>query len=207
MNLSIEQWLATWRELGVDNPDSSIYLTLIAHYNEKHRKYHTTQHLAECFEKFSELRQIAVYPAEIELAIWFHDSIYETLRHDNEERSADWANSCLQKYKIADQAVDRVYALILATKHKVIPHDVDAALLIDVDLSILGSSPERFQEYEKQIRQEYSYIPAFIFSTKRKKILQEFLERPRIFTSDLFFDRYERQARMNIALSLGSNLN
>jgi predicted metal-dependent HD superfamily phosphohydrolase len=47
--------------------------------------------------------------------------------------------------------------LILATRHDVSPPGGDAALLVDVDLAILGSPAERFDEYERQVRQEYSW--------------------------------------------------
>jgi predicted metal-dependent HD superfamily phosphohydrolase len=78
----------------------------------------------------------------------------------------------------------------------------DAEIVVDVDLSILGAAPERFEEYERQIRAEYRWVPGFLFRRKRAKILQEFLARPRIFSTQTFIDRYEQQARANIARSL-----
>ncbi|MGZ3158896.1 MAG: HD domain-containing protein [Burkholderiaceae bacterium] len=199
-----EQWRATWRNLGVAESDPVLYQTLIDHYSESHRKYHTLQHLEECFEKLSELRPLATHAEEIELALWFHDAIYSTIRHDNEERSADWAKSSVLEANVPVEVANRIHSLIMATRHRAIPSDNDAAILVDVDLSILGAPTARFNEYEKQVRAEYAHIPLFIFTSKRKGILQEFLDRPRIFTTQLFYERYEQQARENIRLSLAA---
>jgi len=74
---------------------------------------------------------------------------------------------------------------------------------VDVDLSILGAAPERFDQYERQVREEYAWVPDFLSRRERKAILKEFLARPRIFRSVHFRDRYEQQARSNIERSLG----
>lgn len=90
----------------------------------------------------------------------------------------------------------------MATRHTAVPHDVDAKVLVDVDLSILGASAERFDEYEQQVRDEYSWVPEFIFRRERKRILQEFLSRPTVFNTQVFLERYEQQARKNIERSI-----
>ena len=160
------------------------------------------QHLDECFEKLDELHPLARYPAEVELALWFHDAIYDVKQHDNEERSAEWARASAAAAGVFTEVCERVYSLILTTRHKAVPHGMDAEILVDVDLSILGAAPERFDEYEKQVREEYAWVPEFIFRRERKAILKEFLARPRIFSTTRFRERYERQARSNLERSL-----
>jgi predicted metal-dependent HD superfamily phosphohydrolase len=192
-----------WKELGAANCDPKLQGELIARYREPHRKYHTVQHLEECFGKLDEVRALAEHPAEIELALWFHDAIYDVKRRDNEKKSADWARASASAAGAPAAACDRVHALVMATRHKAIPRGTDAEILVDVDLSILGAAPERFDEYEHQVREEYAWVPDFLFRRKRTAILKEFLARPRIFSSALFHDRYERQARSNIERSLG----
>ena len=86
--------------------------------------------------------------------------------------------------------------------YDVIPQGVDAGLLVDIDLSILGANPDRFDEYEYQIRQEYAWVPDGLFRTKRKALLQGFLARTRIFNTTYFVERYEKQARLNLKRSL-----
>lgn len=200
--LTVARWRAMWKELGAANPDPKLRGELIACYSEPHRKYHTPQHLEECFEKFDEVRALAEHPAEIELALWFHDAIYNVRRHDNEKKSADWARASARAAGTPPEACHRVHALVMATRHKAVPHGADAELLVDVDLSILGAGPERFDQYEQQVREEYAWVPGFLFRRERRAILKEFLARPRIFSSAHFHGRYEERARANIERSL-----
>jgi predicted metal-dependent HD superfamily phosphohydrolase len=73
---------------------------------------------------------------------------------------------------------------------------------LDVDLAILGADAARFDEYEKQVREEYRWVPAMLYRRTRKAILQGFLSRPTIYRMPLFIERYERPARENLARSL-----
>ena len=196
---SLERWGETWRQLhGAADP--KLYDQLMARYGEPHRKYHTARHLEECFQKLDEVG--TERPAEVELALWFHDAVYDTRRQDNEQKSADWARASALQAGVAREAAERVHELIMTTRHEAIPSGADAELLIDVDLSILGAAPERFDEYERQIREEYGWVPAFVFRRKRAEILEGFLARPSIFSTVHFRSRYERQARDNLARSL-----
>ena len=106
---------------------------------------------------------------------------------------------------VAAAAVDvgqRVHALVMATCHDAQPTTADAGLLVDIDLSILGAGPERFDEYEVQVRQEYAWVPGLVFRRKRREILQGFLARPRIYATDPFHRRFEEQARANLQRSV-----
>jgi predicted metal-dependent HD superfamily phosphohydrolase len=199
---SLCQWRATWIQLGVTAPDEPLFYTLVARYAEPQRKYHTLQHLEECLNKLEELAAVAVHPAEVELALWFHDAIYEINRKDNEERSAQWASASVLEAGLSSEIAQRVYTLVMATDHKSTPVDKDAAIVVDVDLAILGASVERFDEYEAQVRQEYAAVPDLLFRRGRSQILQAFLARPRIYSTATFFERYEQQARANITRSL-----
>ncbi|MEQ1486082.1 metal-dependent hydrolase [Methyloglobulus sp.] len=197
-------WQHTWQALGISlaNVPAQLYDEIIAKYDEAHRYYHTLQHLAECLEKFDELRHLAVNPAEIELALWFHDAVYEPTSHDNEQLSADWAQSSVLNVGLDKTVAERIYHLIMATQHHTKPEATDTKILIDVDLAILGATPERYSEYEQQIRQEYSHVPEITFRQKRAEILQRFLAQETIFNTPLFIERYEQQARLNMKHAL-----
>jgi predicted metal-dependent HD superfamily phosphohydrolase len=196
------RWRATWHGLGVASADEDLYRVLADRYAEPHRHYHTMQHLDECFARLDEARDLAEHIHEVELALWFHDVVYATRNQDNEEQSAAWARTAVGAAGLADAVGERVRALILATKHDAEPTTADAALLIDVDLAILGAPPERFDKYERQVGEEYSWVPGFMFRRKRREILEAFLARPRVYNTERFRARYESTARANLARSI-----
>jgi predicted metal-dependent HD superfamily phosphohydrolase len=198
---SIAAWRTLWQRLAAA-ADEVLYEDLVARYRERDRHYHTLQHLDECFANLRAIRADARHPGEIELALWFHDAIYDVARHDNEARSADWARAAIESAGLAATIADRVHALVMATSHNAIPADLDQQILVDVDLSILGAPPLRFDEYERQIRAEYSAVPLPQFRAARCRVLNEFLDRPTIFNTKLFVAAYEAQARTNLARSI-----
>lgn len=195
-------WTDAWAALGVDAPDALLD-ALLAHYGEPHRAYHTLQHLDECLEGLARERSHARRPAEIALALWFHDAIYDVLRHDNEERSADWAQQALRDAGVGADAAQRVHALVLATRHQAQPEEADARLLVDIDLSILGAPAPRFAEYERQIRIEYAHVPPEVFEPRRRQILGSFLARDPLYLTPSIRARLEAQARVNLRRAIG----
>ena len=199
---SLAQWQKMWRELGASESDDALFSRLVKCYSEPHRKYHTMQHLNECFAHLESAGSFAERPEEVELALWFHDAVYDTRRKDNEERSAEWARDSALAAGLSEDHARRVHGLVMATMHNAVPIGKDAAVLVDIDLSILGSDVARFDEYEVQVQQEYSWVPGPLYRSGRRKILQEFVSRQSIYTTEYFRDRYEAQARSNLARSL-----
>jgi predicted metal-dependent HD superfamily phosphohydrolase len=196
------EWMKTWSGLGVEAPPERVYEELITNYSAPERHYHTLQHLGECFARLAESRQLAEHLHEIELALWFHDGIYDVRGHDNEERSASWAEEIALSAGLPPNVATRIRDLILVTKHDAIPESTDSRLLVDIDLAILGAPAERFDEYERQVRQEYAWVPEPLFRQKRREILEAFLARPHIFSTDYFRSRFEAQARANLGRSI-----
>jgi predicted metal-dependent HD superfamily phosphohydrolase len=196
------RWRDAWKQLGVAPPDDKLFRELIAAYSEPRRKYHSLQHLGECLEHFDELREQAEFPPEIDLALWFHDAVYDVLRKDNEARSAEWAKASVLAASGSESSAERIHALVMATRHDAAPSGIDAQILVDVDLWILGAPQQRFDEYERQVRDEYRHVPDFLFRPKRKALLEAFLKRPRIFNTERYFERYESRARSNISRSV-----
>lgn len=196
------RWDATWRALSVAPQPATTFDDLVAAYSETHRYYHTLVHLEECFTHFDSASHLAGSSAEIEIAIWFHDAIYDTRKHDNEERSAAWAVRVVRNSGSPSEVAERIDELILASKHRAIPNSLDACLFVDVDLSILGASAGRFDEYERQIRHEYAWVPEMEFRQGRARLLQEISARERIYSTEFFHHRLETTARENLRRSL-----
>ena len=199
---NLQRWAQVWERLGAGSGDPVLFHQLQDRYAEPQRAYHNVQHIQECLNHLDQAQSLADQPAEIEMAIWFHDAIYDSRRTDNEIRSAGWAQNVLLSRQIAPPKAQRVYELILATQHDHKPTTADAALLIDIDLSILGQPPARFALYDQAIRREYDWVPAATFRTRRSAVLQHFLDRPRIYQTDHFYSRFEAQARQNLAQAL-----
>nr|CBA27394.1 hypothetical protein Csp_A02060 [Curvibacter putative symbiont of Hydra magnipapillata] len=188
-----------WHDAGARTDGTALCDALLAAYSEPHRHYHSTQHLAECLQGFEAVSHLAQRPAEVALALWFHDAVYDVQRHDNEAQSADWARQALTTAGVQADVAERVYELVMATRHTSVPAAGDAQLLVDIDLSILGAEAQRFAQYEQQIRAEYAFVPEDLFRTKRKEVLQSFAERPRIYNTDHFHAALEVRARANLA--------
>lgn len=191
-------WQNVWDQLGVAEAPGPLHAELIRRYSEPHRAYHTLQHLTECLELRQRFRTPCSRPAEVELALWFHDAIYEPTRHDNEERSAKWLDEVAHDCGLGDETRRRLRDLVMVTRHDAAPMSLDQAVLVDTDLAILGAPPGRFDEYDHQVRQEYQHVPAFLYRRKRRQVLQGFLDRDRIYATAPCFEAFERQARVNL---------
>ena len=194
-------WRESWSGLGAVPPERLLG-ELSARYCEPHRAYHTLQHLDECFAALAPVRHLAERLPELELALWFHDAVYDTHAADSEERSARWAEECLRAAGVRAEETSRIGGLILETRHAVRPEAPDARLLVDVDLAILAAAVPRFEEYERQVRQEYDWVPEPAFRAGRARILQGFVDRPSIYSTSWFAERLEARARENLRRSL-----
>ncbi|WP_413460540.1 hypothetical protein [Herbaspirillum huttiense] len=151
---------------------------------------------------FEEFRALAVRPAEVELALLFHDAVLDQHRYDNEQQSADLARAVLSLNGARRQAVKGVCDLILATRHHGGVLTGDAALVADLDLWILAAPRSRFAEYETQVRAEYTEIPEYVFWDKRRGLLEQFLARECIYRTPSLRERWEATARDNLAWSI-----
>ena len=177
---------------------------LVSRYAEPHRRYHTLQHLAECLALFERHRELAQRPGEVALALWFHDAVYELRGHDNEAGSAAWAARALAGAGADAAVAGRVDALVLATRHDAVPDSPDARLLVDIDLAILGAAPARFDAYERQIRDEYAFVPGPLFRAKRAEILRAFAARPALYATPALRGLLEAPARANLARAIAA---
>lgn len=197
-----QRWTSLWERIGAQGNASEVYNDLVARYSETHRAYHTLVHIGHCLDELEQVRELTTNPDAVELALWYHDAIYDTKAKDSEERSAELAIKMARGASLPDSFGQSVVNLIMATKHSESPTDPDVQLLVDVDLSILGQSEEKFDEYELQVRKEYEWVAEDAFVAGRSAILKSFLDRPTIYSTQFFRNKYEMQARRNIARSL-----
>ncbi|HEX7816460.1 N-methyl-D-aspartate receptor NMDAR2C subunit [Dyella sp.] len=194
-------WIALWQAWSLAAP-VGLHRRLLDAYGEHHRAYHTGQHLEECLGLLDELWHDADRPHELALALWFHDAVYRPRRQDNEHVSAQWLVAEASQANVPDDAVDRMRRLVMATCHHAQPEPGDASLLVDIDLAILGANPERFAQYERQVRREFRWAPAPLYRAGRARVLRSFLDRPSIYVTVAMRDRFEAAARRNLQASL-----
>lgn len=169
---------------------------LLARWSESHRRHHNVAHLREVLDAIGTLADDGLHfdREAVELAAWFHDAIYDIGRDDNEDRSAMLARQLL------DGSADReeVARLVLTTKsHKVDAGDVNAAVLSDADLSVLGAPAARYRQYADAVRDEYAAVPDDVFRSARARVLAALLDGP-IFHTAPGLQRWEEQARRNV---------
>jgi predicted metal-dependent HD superfamily phosphohydrolase len=174
---------------------------LAAAYGEPQRAYHNATHIAEVLGWFDRITEDIGWrePAEVYVAMVFHDAIYVPGATDNEARSAQWARE-------AQLPVDgeRVTALIeLTAWHGTLSSaEHDAALFLDSDMAILGAPPEQFAAYNAAIAREYSQLPREAFEAGRRGFLSKLAARRRIYISEYFHALLDAQARANLAAAL-----
>ena len=200
---------AGWRPLLLVLPREPAFVAeLLERYSEPHRRYHGVAHIDALAQLFEELATGPGWrrPAEVALAILFHDAVYEPGRSDNEARSATLARERLASW--SEIEVDRVAALIEATAaHGVArtEEDPDLGHFLDVDMAIIGAPPDAYDRYARGVFEEYApTVPESAFRRGRRAFLQAQLSRATLFHTPWFSDRFEALARQNLARELAS---
>ena len=195
-----ERWSETWHLAGAESPPGLLEEILERHA-EPHRHYHTLEHVMECLGWAEASRAIQTEPAAVDLALWFHDAVYEPLDGHNEARSSRLAEERLTGILPAD-VVGMIGSAILDTRHREAPTSPVGEVVVDADLAILGSEPERYERYRKAVREEYRLVPGMLYRRRRAAILRVFLERPAIYRTEWFRERLEARARENLEREL-----
>jgi predicted metal-dependent HD superfamily phosphohydrolase len=174
---------------------------LIAAYSAPGRHYHNLAHIEDCLGALAHVDGLSEAERDtLSEAIWWHDVVYDPTRPDNEELSAQLAEA-----HVGFDIAHEVGRLIRLTKaHAVEPGDRLGAILISIDLSILGAEPARYDAYAAAIRMEYAHVPDRDYRAGRAKVLTQFAARPFIFPDAGFAEAYDRQARENLARELAS---
>lgn len=199
-------WTNTLGALGVSSDRAhESFVDLSRRYAGPDRHYHTLAHVGHVLETIRTLKDQARDLPAIELAAWFHDAIYDSRAKDNEERSADYAQTVLTQFGIPLLVIDKISRFILATRHhQADAHDRDCEILLDADLSILGAKDARYDAYAQTIRREYAWVPDDAYRTGRGQVLRQFLQRERIYFTPRMRDALEAQARRNLQREIES---
>ena len=205
-------WAAAWSALGRPAP-ARLQAELMTAWSEPQRHYHDQRHLRECLALWARWREHSLRAGEVAIALWFHDAIYDPqapASGSNELSSAAWAARSLVRTGADSDTAQRVHDLVMATQHgfsqssapAALESSADTQLLLDIDLSILGSPAERFERYDRDVRKEYAWVPGFRYQAARAQVLQSFLDRPRLYHGEHAVALLEAQARINLTAAL-----
>lgn len=181
---------------------AQLWKEIETHYAEPVRHYHTLTHLEHLLAELEKVKTSIKHWNCLLFSLFYHDVIYNPAKQDNEEESALLAAKRLAEMRVSEETVKQCSEQILATKKHTLSPNADTNLFTDADLAILGADPARYDLYCQQIRQEYKIYPDFLYNAGRKTVLLHFLEMEKIFKTDRFFARFERQARENIQREL-----
>lgn len=169
-------------------------------YSSESRYYHSTAHLKHML---LELKDVELEICEIDtllFSIYYHDIVYVASNPDNEHQSAMLFSQRISPTRFHN--IEKCIEQINATKWHRMSEDMDTNILMDLDLSILGTDYLAYGFYYHNIRKEYFMYPDQIYYEGRKKVLKRFLSLPSIFKTRHFIGKFEEKARLNIESEL-----
>jgi predicted metal-dependent HD superfamily phosphohydrolase len=200
-------WSRTCAAAGAHAPQPDVEaagIDLLHRWAQPHRRYHDLRHLREVLDAVDALASGAADADAVRLAAWFHDAVYDGAPGEDERRSAALAGTTLAALAAPPALAREVARLVdLTAAHDPAAGDVDGAVLCDADLAILGSPPQRYDEYAADVRAEYAAVPDDRFSAARSAVLGRLLARPRLYRTMTARALWEQAARANLARELG----
>ena len=186
------------RRLSFEVPPGLV-ARVCARYEEPHRRHYGLDHLVACFD--ARVRLVDAPMPAVDLALLFHDAVYEPLATDNEARSAALLEeACGASFD--RPTVLRAKGFVLATRHRACAATFAEGVVLDADLSVLGASPEAFAAYERGVREEYGALDDVTFAEGRRRFLAAMLARPTLFSTPAGRDAWEATARRNLEASV-----
>jgi len=181
-----------------DSLTNELWTEIEKNYLNKKRHYHTLHHLDSLLAQLIDVKEEIQNWNTILFTLYYHDIIYNSLKSDNEEKSAELAKKRMKQISVSIDTIELCKNQILETKSHIKSTDSDTNYFTDADLSVLGQSWETYSLYYKNVRNEYSIYPDLVYNPGRKKVLNHFLSMDRIFKTDFFYNKFEAQAKQNL---------
>lgn len=187
-----------------DSLKKELWTEIEKNYSSKKRHYHTLEHLDNLLSQLTDVKSEIQNWETILFTLFYHDIIYNSIKSDNEEKSAEFAENRMKQISVSNDKIELCKKQILATKSHIKSTDSDTNYFTDADLSVLGQNWETYLLYCKNVRKEYSIYPTLVYNPGRKKVLNHFLSMDRIFKTDFFYNKFEIQAKQNLQQEIES---
>jgi predicted metal-dependent HD superfamily phosphohydrolase len=197
-----QAWQEMLDESRLSDPERQWFRTVVTAYQEPWRHYHNLQHIRDCLDLMDLVPPDVEHRPAIRAAVWFHDVVYDPKGKHNEAKSADVASAALCTMGAEVGLITATILLIWDTIHRDPPESEAGRYMVDIDLAILGASPERFDAYELAIRKEYGHVPDAAFCEGRMEVLRNLMDRESIYSTGVFRERFELAARENLRRSI-----
>lgn len=185
-----------------DRLTNKLWTEIEINYSSKKRHYHTLHHLDSLLAQLTDVKGEIQNWKNILFTLYYHDIVYNSLKSDNEEKSAELAEKRMKQILVSNDKIELCKNQILATKSHIKSTDSDTNYFTDADLSVLGHNRETYSLYYKNVREEYSIYLDFVYNPGRKKVLIHFLSMERIFKTDFFHNKFEIQAKQNLQMEI-----
>jgi predicted metal-dependent HD superfamily phosphohydrolase len=199
MTVGAERFKAVWQRCVASPPSpraAAVYSDLHGLYTAPCRRFHNLDHITDCLRWADELAPLLQDPDAVEMALWFHDAIYDVGTTTNERRSAEMflAHSSGASFGFRH----RVCSLIMATRHAHRVHGNDRSYMVDIDLSGFGAPWDVFMANGARLREESAAVSDAQYHAGQVFFLSRLQRRPQFFATEYFRDRYEAVARENL---------
>jgi predicted metal-dependent HD superfamily phosphohydrolase len=159
------------------------------------RPYHSEKHIWFMLKLYEKYKHHLNDSVAVLFAILYHDIIYDSQAETgaNEHASEKFLYEHVQSDICKHHTSSIIHArrMILATINH-ISNDTDCDFFLDCDLAILSENYNDVVDYDNAIRQEYSWVSEELYIQGRSKVLSNFLNRDKIFHSEMMLDRNDK---------------
>ncbi|XP_059615003.1 uncharacterized protein LOC132260715 [Phlebotomus argentipes] len=169
---------------------------ILRNYSQDERAYHNQNDMFAHKEKY--LREGKASDSVILAAIFQYYSFDP--KRDSHTENCQAFREFLAEASLAEAPLGKYVRKLLGENiaEDLEGFDEDAQFLQDLDLAILGGSPEEYKNYTELLQKEYKHLNTDSYKSTRLKILKTFLTIPRIYSTNFFRERLEESARRNI---------
>ncbi len=195
-----QRFISLWERCMPDRMVRSaedVYRELEGRYSHPHRHYHDLRHILACLRHFDTISDQLTWPDAVEMALWFHDVIWEPDADDNERRSAELFLGCAEG-DADTNFLEVVHNLVMMTVHPSEPQSVDEQFTVDIDLASFGLPWEEFIRLGELVRNEFPHVSDRDFDSDQLRIFEMLASRPYFYFTEFFRSRYDATAQSNL---------